>query len=411
MENASAAKPERGVELGNPRRRRGLLLVSALSIFMALGWGAYEWLVARRYESTDNAYVQGNVVQITPQIAGTVLAIYAEETDYVKAGQPLVKLDPADVQIALRQAEANLGVTVRQVQTVYANNAKLAAQVRLRQAEADRARAELQRARDDLARRAPLAANGAISKEELAHAHSQLATAQSAFEAAQASTATAREELASNQALTQGASVEEHPQVEAAAARLREAWIAARRASIPAPVDGYVAKRVVQLGQRVAAGAPLMSVVPLRQVWVEANFKEIQVRKIRIGQPVELTADLYGRRVKFHGKVEGLGVGTGAAFALLPAQNATGNWIKVVQRLPVRIALDPKEVVSNPLRVGLSMQATVNISSAEGKTLADASRAASEAQTPVFANGDDGADEAVRRIVNANRTAPSRARH
>ncbi|TFZ08824.1 efflux RND transporter periplasmic adaptor subunit [Ramlibacter humi] len=384
------------------KRRKGLLALASVVVVAGLGWGAYEWLVASHYESTDNAYVQGNVVQITPQIGGTVLAIYADDTDFVKAGQPLVKLDPADVQVGLQQAEANLAQTVRQVRTLFANNGSLAAQIDLRQADVVKAQAELKRAEDDLARRQSLSGNGAVSKEELNHAQTQAANARSAVAAAQAAVASAKEQLASNQAQTEGTTVEQHPSVQAAAAKVREAWLATQRAALPAPVDGYVAKRTVQLGQRVAAGAPLMSVVPLQQVWVDANFKEVQLRKIRIGQPVKLTADVYGKHVEYEGKVAGLGVGTGAAFSLLPAQNATGNWIKVVQRVPVRVALNPEQVAKNPLRVGLSMDAEVDVHQQDGKTLADAPRDAAVAQTPVFNTQDAAADAEVRRIIVAN---------
>ncbi|RYY93673.1 MAG: biotin/lipoyl-binding protein, partial [Comamonadaceae bacterium] len=264
-------------------RRKGLGILAAVVVVAGIGWGAYEFLVASHYESTDNAYVQGNVVQITPQIGGTVLAINADDTDFVKAGQPLVKLDPADVGVALQQAEANLAQTVRQVRTLYATNGSLAAQVELRQADVAKAQSEVQRANDDLNRRQSLTGNGAVSREELNHAQTQLANAKSSLAAAQAGVVAAREQLASNQAQTEGTSVEQHPAVQAAAAKVREAWLASQRAALPAPVDGYVAKRTVQLGQRVAAGTPLMSIVPLQQVWVDANFKEVQLRKIRIG--------------------------------------------------------------------------------------------------------------------------------
>jgi membrane fusion protein (multidrug efflux system) len=384
------------------RRKKGLTIVAAAVAVGGLAWGAYEWLVASHYESTDNAYVQGNIIQITPQIGGSVQAIYADDTDFVKAGQPLVKLDPADVTVALQQAEANLAQTVRQVRTLYANNGALAAQVQLRQADIDKAKSEMRRAADDLARRQSLAGNGAVSKEELNHAASQVANARSALEAAQAGVVAAREQLASNRAMTEGTSVEQHPQVQAAAAKVRESWLASQRSALLAPVDGYVAKRTVQLGQRINAGTPLMSLVPLKEVWVDANFKESQLRKIRIGQPVKLTADVYGKHVEYHGKVEGLGVGTGAAFALLPAQNATGNWIKVVQRVPVRVALDAQDVARNPLRVGLSMDATVDVSKQEGKTLADATRPSAVSQTRVFDSLDSGAEAEVRRVIAAN---------
>lgn len=386
----------------NPKRKKALIALAAGVAVLGTVWGAYEWLVASHYESTDNAYVQGNVIQITPQVGGTVMAIYADDTDFVKAGQPLVKLDPADARVALEQAEAALAQSVRQVRTLYANNGALSAQIALREADVAKAQSEVARAGDDLNRRAALVGNGAVSKEELNHAQAQVNTARSALAAAQAAVVTAREQLASNRALTDGTQVEQHPQVQAAAAKVREAWLAQQRASLPAPVDGYVARRTVQLGQRIAAGTPLMSVIPLNQVWVDANFKEVQLRKIRLGQPVKLTADVYGKKVEYTGTIAGLGVGTGAAFALLPAQNATGNWIKVVQRVPVRVALDSKQLAEHPLRVGLSMDVEVDVTKQDGKTLADAPRAAALAQTQVYSSLDAGADAEVRRVIAAN---------
>jgi membrane fusion protein (multidrug efflux system) len=402
MSNESQAPARPSARAGNPRRKKALTWLTTGVVVIGLGWAAYEWLVASHYESTDNAYVQGNVIQITPQVGGTVMAIYADDTDFVKAGQPLVKLDPADARIALDQAEANLAQTVRQVRTLYANNGSLAAQIQLREADVVKAQSEIARANDDLNRRQSLVGNGAVSREELNHATTQLADSRSALAAAQAGVTAAREQLASNQAMTEGTSVEQHPSVQSAAAKVREAWLATQRAALPAPVDGYVAKRTVQLGQRVTAGAPLMSLIPLSQVWVDANFKEVQLRKIRLGQPVKLTADVYGKKVEYRGTVAGLGAGTGSAFALLPAQNATGNWIKVVQRVPVRVALDPREVAANPLRVGLSMDAEVDVSNQDGKTLADASRSGAVTQTQVFTAMDSGAEAEVRRVIAAN---------
>lgn len=386
----------------NPKRKKALLALAGTVAVAGLAWGSYEWLVASHYETTDNAYVQGNVIQITPQVGGTVMAIYADDTDFVKAGQPLVKLDPADARVALEQAEAALAQTVRQVRTLYANNGALSAQIALRQADIAKAQSEVARAGDDVNRRAALVGNGAVSKEEMNHAQAQLNAARSGLAAAEAALLSAREQLASNQAMTEGTQVEQHPQVQAAAAKVREAWLARQRASMPAPVDGYVAKRTVQLGQRVAAGTPMMSIIPLDQVWVDANFKEVQLRKIRLGQPVHLTADVYGKKVEYRGTIAGLGVGTGAAFALLPAQNATGNWIKVVQRVPVRVALDPKQLAEHPLRVGLSMDVEVDVTQQDGKTLADAPRAAVVAQTQVYEAVDQGADAEVRRVIAAN---------
>jgi membrane fusion protein, multidrug efflux system len=387
---------------GNPARKKILLTLTGLVVVAGLAWTAYEWLVASHYETTDNAYVQGNVIQITPQIGGTVLAILADDTDYVKAGQALVRLDPADATVALDQARANLAQVVRQVRTIYANNGSLGAQITLRESDVAKAQVEIARATDDLNRRQSLVKTGAVSKEDLNHAQTQLANGKSALAAAQAALAVAKEQLVSNQAMTDGIAIERHPSVLAAAAKVREAWLATQRMSLPAPVEGYVARRSVQLGQRVAAGTPLMSVVPMNQMWVDANFKEVQLRNIRIGQSVKLSADLYGKKVEYHGMVAGLGMGTGSAFSLLPAQNATGNWIKVVQRVPVRVTLDAAEVAKNPLRVGLSMEATVDVSQQGGKALADAPRASALVQTTVYESLGSGADEEVRKIIASN---------
>ena len=386
----------------NSQRRKALTAVAAVVAVSGVAWGAYEWLVASHYESTDNAYVQGNVIQITPQVGGTVQAIFADETDFVKAGQPLVQLDPADARLALDQAEANLAQTVRQVRTLYTNNASLAAQVTLREADVARAQSELERVQQNLARRQTVAANGAVSREELSNAQSQVAAARSALAASEAATVAAREQLASNRAMTDGTTVAQHPSVQVAAAKVREAWLADKRGALLAPTDGYVARRTVQLGQRVAAGAPLMAVVPLQQVWVDANFKEVQLHNIRIGQPVELTADLYGKQVVYRGTVAGLGAGTGSAFALLPAQNATGNWIKVVQRVPVRVALDPTQLAEHPLRVGLSMVAKVDVAQKDGKSLADAPRTEHVAQTQISGKLEREAEAEVRRVIAAH---------
>ncbi len=395
---AAVAIPARN---GN-QRRTALTAVAIVVVLAAIGYGAWYLLFAGRSESTDNAYVQANVVQITPQVSGTVLAINADDTDFVSAGQTLVKLDPADALVATEQAEAQLAQTVREVRTLYTNLAPLRSQIAQREADLARARNDLTRAQDDVARREPLLATGAVGREEIDHAIAQRATADSAVAAAESALLAAREQLISGLALTDGTSVDHHPTVERAAARVREAYLALQRVELPAPVDGYVARRSVQLGQRVAAGAPLMDVVSLAHVWVDANFKEGQLRRLRLGQPAHLVADAYGTRVEYHGTVQGLGAGTGAAFALLPAQNATGNWIKVVQRVPVRIALDEREVAAHPLRVGLSMEVTVDVHDQSGKTLAEAPRVGAAVQTMVFDTAQREADAKVQRIVAQN---------
>ena len=386
----------------NHARRRGLTVIAAVVVLGGVGWGAWHWMHARNFETTDNAYVAGNVVQITPQVGGTVLAIGADDTDFVRAGQVLVQLDATDARVALQQAEAQLAQTVREVRTVYANNAPLQAQVSLRQADLARARADTARAQDDVNRRRPLLATGAVGKEEFQHATAQLAASQSTVAAAQAAVQAAREQLAAGQTQTEGTRPQDHPNVLSAAAKLREAWLALERAQLKAPVDGTVAKRGVQLGQRVAAGAPLMTLVGLSDLWVDANLKESQLQRVQIGQPAELTADVYGKKVVYHGTVSGLGAGTGAAFALLPAQNATGNWIKVVQRVPVRIALNAQEVAQHPLRVGLSMDVSIDIRDQSGKTQANTPRTEPLTSTAVFDEPLRAADARVAQIVAEN---------
>ncbi|MGP1628783.1 MAG: efflux RND transporter periplasmic adaptor subunit [Giesbergeria sp.] len=383
-------------------RRRGLTLIAVAVVLAGAGWGAWHWVNGRHFETTDNAYAAGNVVQITPQVGGTVVAIGADDTDHVLAGQMLVRLDPSDARVALEQAQAQLAQTVRDVRGLYANNATLNAQISLRSADLARAQAEVTRLQDDVQRRAPLMASGAVGKEEFQHANAVVSTAKSTAAAAQAAVLAAQEQLAASQTQTEGTRIEDHPSVQRAAAKVREAYLALQRMELVAPVTGHVAKRGVQLGQRVAAGAPLMTVVALNDLWVDANFKESQLQKIRIGQSAELEADVYGNKVRFHGTVTGLGAGTGAAFSLLPAQNATGNWIKVVQRVPVRIALNAAELAEHPLRVGLSMDVTVDTADQSGKTIADTQRSTPFATTKVFDTQMQAADEAVQRTIAAN---------
>jgi membrane fusion protein, multidrug efflux system len=352
--------------------------------------------------TTDNAYVAGNVLQITPQVGGTVIAVNTDETDFVRAGQVLVKLDPADARVALEQAQSQLAQTVREVRSVYANTSSLNAQVQLREADAERASVELSRVQEDVNRRAPLVSTGAVSKEEFQHTTAQLDAAKKAYQAAQSALSAAREQYKSGQSQTDGVSVSDHPNVQRAAARMREAYLAFQRSDVLAPAEGHIAKRTVQVGQRVQAGAPMLTMVALNQLWVDANFKESQLQDLRIGQAVELTADVYGKKVTFHGKVQGLGAGTGAAFSLLPAQNATGNWIKVVQRVPVRIALDASELSQHPLRVGLSMEVNVDTADQSGKVLSDTQRQEAASATAIYDSLQQAADIEVRRVINAN---------
>lgn len=388
----------------NENGKRKILLISVgiivliLSIILLVYW----YLVARNYQSTDDAYVAGNVVQITPQVSGTVVEINADDTDYVTQSKVLVRLDPTDADVALKQAEAELAQAVRQARTLYANNAIASSSLDERKFDLARMKADVVKARQDYQRREAVMATGAVSKEEVQHAQTTLSNALSALSSAQSSLVGAQQQLASNHAQTDGSSVATLPSVEAAASHVRVAYLARVRCDITAPVAGQVAKRSVQIGQRIQTGAPLMAVIPLNQVWVDANFKESQLRRMRIGQPVELYADIYGSKVEYSGHVVGLGAGTGAAFSLLPAQNATGNWIKIVQRIPVRVELDKEQLKAHPLRVGLSIDAKVDVTDSSGKLLADVSRT-----TPVSftAHMDDDAamaDKLINNIISKN---------
>ena len=370
-----------------PKRRRALLVTATIFAGAALIWYLLWVFVFATRESTDNAYVGGNLVGISAQVPGTVIAVLADDTEHVDAGQVLVKLDPTDADVRLRQAKSALALAVRQVRGQTDSASGFDAAVAARQV-------ELQKAQADLKRHLPLVAAQAESPEIVQHLRDAVAGAQAALDAAQAQAKAAHAAVA-------GTDVANNPAVAQARANFRAAWIAAQRNTIVAPVSGYVAQRSVQLGNSVAPGAPLMSVVPLHHLWVDANFKENQLRHIRIGQPAKLTTDLYGDKVVYHGKVVGLGAGTGSVFSLLPAQNATGNWIKVVQRVPVRIALDDQELDQHPLRVGLSTDVTVDIHDDQGKALATGP-ALPAAATSVYDGVAGAADAEADKVIRAN---------
>ncbi|PVM87151.1 HlyD family secretion protein [Caulobacter endophyticus] len=356
------------------KRKKLFLGLAAVVLIAGASYGAYYALVGSHHVETDNAYVGADVAQVTPLVGGPVRSVAVHDTQVVKAGDVLVVLDDSDARIALASAQADLARAERRVRGYLATDQSLSAQIAARDADQARAaasltsaQADLDRARVDLERRKALAATGAVSGDELTRAQNAFANAQAAFASAKASQAQAQANraaaagsLAANAVLTDGTTVDTNPEVAAARAKFEQAQLDLSRTVIRAPIDGVVAKRAVQVGQRVAAGTPVMQVVPIAAAYVDANFKEGQLRKVKIGQPVELTADLYGNSVTYHGKVAGLSGGTGAAFALIPAQNATGNWIKVVQRLPVRVAIDPADLKAHPLRVGLSMKATID---------------------------------------------------
>jgi membrane fusion protein (multidrug efflux system) len=370
----SAAAP---AESARPaaRRKRLFLILAAVLVAGAVGTLIWLWVTAGEVK-TDNAYVDADVAQVTPLYGGPVAAAYVSNTDVVKKGQVLVVLDSADAQIALAEAQAQLGQIERKVQGYFANDAALGSQVISREADIAHAAAQLAsaaadfaRARVELSRREALSASGAVSGDELTQSQNAFSTAQAALAGARAARAqavaqktTAIGQRSINSALIEGASLDANPEVSAARAKLQQAELNLARTRITAPIDGVIVKNAVQVGQQVQTGQTLMIIVPIEAVYVNANYKEAQLRNVRIGEPAVLTSDLYGAAVKYHGKVVGIGGGTGAAFALIPAQNATGNWIKVVQRLPVRIALDPAELRAHPLRVGLSMNAVIDSS-------------------------------------------------
>ncbi|HEY1710070.1 MAG TPA: efflux RND transporter periplasmic adaptor subunit [Rhizomicrobium sp.] len=366
-------------------RRRYLIILAVVVVIGIVAYGLYWFLYARFFETTDDAYVSGDVISITSRENATVLALHADNTMSVRRGQLLIEFDPVKADVAMQAAEANLARTVRSVRTNFSkldeNDAQIAA-----------ARVQLAQAQSDYRRRA--SAGAAVSTEELAHARDGVVAAQAALNVAQSS-------LAQNRASVEGTKVATNPDVMAAIAQLRAAAITQAHMRLTAPADGVVAQRTVQIGQQIAPGTPLMAVVPLDNVWVDANFKEGQLEDMRIGQPVTVTADIYGGGVTYHGKVEGLGAGTGSAFALLPPQNASGNWIKIVQRVPVRIELDPKELHAHPLRVGLSVSVSVDTTNQSGQVIGQAS-VHPEMRGDTGDNGEAEADRAVARILHDN---------
>ncbi|SCW54623.1 MULTISPECIES: efflux RND transporter periplasmic adaptor subunit [unclassified Pseudomonas] len=395
MATAETTQSENTQDSVNPRKRKVMLLALALIVILA-GLGVWGWheLYGRWSESTDDAYVNGNVVEITPLVTGTVVSIGADDGDLVREGQVLVQFDPNDAEVGLQSAQANLARTVRQVRGLYSNVDGMRAQVNAQEA-------EVQKAQENYSRRKNLAAGGAISQEELSHARDDLTSAQNAL-------ANARQQLKTTSALVDDTVVSSHPDVQAAAAQLRQAFLTNARSTLIAPVTGYVAKRTVQLGQRVQPGTALMAVIPLDQLWIDANFKETQLRDMRIGQPVDIEADLYGSDVKFSGTIDSLGAGTGSAFALLPAQNATGNWIKIVQRVPVRIHVNAEELAKHPLRVGLSTQVSVNLHDQSGPVLAQQPPQKASFSTQVYDQQLADADAMITRLIHDNSAAASK---
>jgi len=375
----------------NSSRKKNILLLSLFFIAVAAGAGAWWFKVLRGSETTDDAYVAGNVVPVMPQVAGNVVTLHADDTQLVQAGMPLVEMDPTDAKLALVRSEIQLAQTLRQVQQQMAELKQFDATIALRQAELDRVAG-------DQNRREVLGMTNAVGKEEVLHARQNVVAGKAALQVA-------IQQRNTLQAKLKNTPLAEQPEVRQAAEQVRQAWLDLQRTTILSPVSGVIAKRSVQVGSHVAVGAPLMAVVPLDQPWVDANFKEVQLEHLRIGQPVELSADLYGDKIVYHGEVEGLAAGTGSVFSLLPAQNATGNWLKVVQRLPVRIKLRTDELQQHPLRLGLSMLVTVDVGNIDGPLITEAQHKATLATTESLNVDLAGADERVRQIIAANRQA------
>ena len=384
----AAAPPDGPPANGHGKRRIILVVIAAVFLLAGLGWYLLWLFVFSQREVTDDAYVNGNQVVVSAQVAGTVIAVLADDTQLVDAGQVLIRLDPTDAEVALAKAKSALANAVRQVRQQTEMAGQYDAGIAAR-------RLELARARADLARRQPLLADKAIAPEEVAHAREAVATAQAALDLA-------TRQAAASHALVDGTDIARNASVMQAKAAFREAWINDERNAIVAPIAGYVAQRSAQVGARVQAGQALLTVIPLHDLWVDANFKESQLAHIRIGQPASVESDLYGGSVEYAGKVVGLGAGTGSSFALLPPQNASGNWIKVVQRVAVRIALDARQLAEHPLRVGLSTSVKVDTHDRDGRVLAATPANVAVARTDVYARDFAKAEAEADAIVAAN---------
>lgn len=372
------------------RPRRAFVLIGLALVFLvaAGGYGAYWYLIGRYWVDTADAYVHGNRVTLMPQIAGTVTAVRADDTEFVHKGAVLVRLDRTDAELKLAHAKANLAQTVRDVHQRYQQEAEQQATVQLR-------RTQLAQAKRDYDRARRLLGSHNISRQQYQHDRT-------AWQAAQATLRQARHRLAALQAVTQGTDLRHHPQVQLAVAGLREAYVNLQRTRILAPVSGYVAQRTVQVGEKVSPGQPLLAIVPLDQLWIMANFKETDLARMRIGQSATVTADFYGSAVHYHGKVLGISPGTGSEFELLPPQNATGNWIKVIRRVPVRIGLPAEELAAHPLRLGLSMQVDVDVRDSTGPVLGEAKAGETHYSTDVYDHEQRGLQQLVNRIIRAN---------
>ncbi|WP_085000682.1 multidrug efflux MFS transporter periplasmic adaptor subunit EmrA [Cronobacter sakazakii] len=380
--NAENTTPQQPVSNKKGKRKGALLLLTLLFVVIAVAYGVYWFLVARHFEETDDAYVAGNQVQIMAQVSGSVTKVWVENTDFVKKGDVLVTLDPTDAQQAFEKAKTELASSVRQTRQLMINSKQYAANIEVK-------KTALAQAQSDLNRRVPLGSANLIGREELQHARDAVASAQAQLDVA-------IQQYNANQAMILGTKLEDQPAVQQAATEVRNAWLALERTKIVSPMTGYVSRRSVQVGAQISPTTPLMAIVPSSGLWVDANFKETQLAHMRIGQPATVVSDIYGDDVEYTGKVVGLDMGTGSAFSLLPAQNATGNWIKVVQRLPVRFELDAKQLEQHPLRIGLSTLVKVDTTNRDGGVLATQTRSEPAYQS----NAREIALEPVNKLIN-----------
>lgn len=385
--HAQTQAPEQPVNKKG-KRKGALILLTLLFIIIAVAYGIYWFLVLRHYESTDDAYVAGNQVQIMSQVSGSVTKVWADNTDFVKQGDVLVTLDQADAEQAFEKAQTALASNVRQMRQMMINSKQYQANIELQ-------KTALAQAQSDLNRRVPLGSANLIGREELQHARDAVTSAQAQLDVAV-------QQYNANQAMILGTKLEDQPSVKQAAAELRNAWMALQRTKVVSPMTGYVSRRAVQVGAQISPTTPLMAIVPASGLWVDANFKETQLAHMRIGQTATVVSDIYGDKVEYKGKVVGLDMGTGSAFSLLPAQNATGNWIKVVQRLPVRIELDAKQIEEHPLRIGLSTLVNVDTSNRDGSVLANQTRSTPAYESNARELNLSPVNEMINQIIQAN---------
>ncbi|AIA72300.1 multidrug efflux MFS transporter periplasmic adaptor subunit EmrA [Pectobacterium atrosepticum] len=385
VENQVPQTPQRNKK---QQRKRVLSLLTFIFVVIGCAWLVYWFLVLRHHQSTDDAYVAGNQIQIMAQVTGSVTHVNVDNTDFVKQGQVLVELDPTDALQTFERAKTALANSVRQTHQLIINSKQYQANIELRQT-------ELNKAQSDLSRREALGNANAIGREEVQHARDAVATAKAALEVA-------RQQYQANQAMILDTPLEKQPAIQQASVEMRDAWLALQRTKIVSPIDGYISRRSVQIGARISSTSALMAVVPANHLWVDANFKETQLANMRIGQPATVIADIYGDDVVYQGKVVGLDMGTGSAFSLLPAQNATGNWIKVVQRLPVRIEIDPKQVAEHPLRIGLSALVNVDTANTEGSALSETSRTTPAYQSDALTLDLTPVNQDISAIIQAN---------